>query len=345
MKNRLFQLMILFLFPIVTLLAKTSTAENQRIIRRLSKICQNPTSSQKQTLVQLSDALRLTRAKLDCQSLATKIKNSPLNSWEYETALQLTRSKPALLLGKEWTEDTDISGWWISEKLDGVRALWTGEEFVSRGGNKLNAPAWFTQALPALALDGELWMGRKKFADTISIVNSKEAGKQWKKLVFMIFDAPELGGTFEKRRAILHDRMDKSRPPYARIVKHRICEDNEDLQSELEKVLSRGGEGLMLRKPLSLYERKRSGTLLKVKPWLNGEAIVLEHVPGKGKHKGRLGAIVVETPDGIRFKIGTGFSDHERDNPPLAGQSIMYKYRELTKSRIPRFPVYLKALN
>ena len=78
-------------------------------------------------------------------------------------------TKPPML-AKNWDKTMRPDGWWMSEKLDGVRAIWDGEHFRSRGGNIFHAPAWFKAGLPALPLDGELFVGRGKFNDAVSIV-------------------------------------------------------------------------------------------------------------------------------------------------------------------------------
>ncbi|KAH3768865.1 hypothetical protein DPMN_170081 [Dreissena polymorpha] len=60
--------------------------------------------------------------------------------------------------------ETDPKDWWMSEKLDGVRAYWNGRCFYSRNGNAFKAPVWFTKDLPKdMHLDEKLYAGRKKF--------------------------------------------------------------------------------------------------------------------------------------------------------------------------------------
>src|SRR5688500_4024783 len=87
---------------------------------------------------------------------------------------------PPLLLAHKWETDHDPTGWWMSEKLDGIRAYWDGETFTSRLGNQFFAPDWFVEDLPADTLDGELWVGRKMFSTTTSIVKSGAAGQAWR---------------------------------------------------------------------------------------------------------------------------------------------------------------------
>jgi DNA ligase-1 len=113
------------------------------------------------------------------------------------------------------------------------------------------------------------------------------------------------------------------------------------LKQELARLEALGGEGLMLRRAGSRYESGRSSPLLKVKSFHDAEELVLKHQDGAGRHKGRLGALLVELPDGTTFAVGTGFSDAERENPPLIGSTITFRYQELSEAGVPRFPSYI----
>ncbi|HPH70005.1 MAG TPA: DNA ligase [Kofleriaceae bacterium] len=246
-----------------------------------------------------------------------------------------------VLLAQSWDNSVDLTGWWISEKLDGVRAYWDGGKFVSRLGNAFVAPAWFTKGLPDHPLDGELWVGRKEFQATVSIVRRQDAGDHWKRVTFLIFDAPSRDEAFEDRVAYIESFIAQTKPAYARAVAHARCESTQHLRAELARIEALGGEGLMLRQPGSRYEIGRSYSLLKVKSFFDAEATVVEHSPGKGKHKGRLGALVVRMPNGTKFNVGTGLSDAERKAPPPIGSKITYRYQELSKDGVPRFPSYV----
>jgi DNA ligase-1 len=229
----------------------------------------------------------------------------------------------------------------MSEKLDGIRAYWDGEWFVSRLGNKFYAPEWFTRDLPADTLDGELWVGRKKFQRTTSIVRSGAGGSEWKELTYVVFDAPNAKGGFEDRIAHAQKVIARAEAPHARWHEHVRCEGIAHLKEELARVEALGGEGLMLRRPGSKYEVGRSQSLLKVKTFHDAEARVIGHAPGTGKHKGRLGALVVELADGTKFNVGTGFSDAERESPPALGAIITFRYQELSDDGVPRFPSWV----
>jgi DNA ligase-1 len=247
---------------------------------------------------------------------------------------------PPLLLAHRW-EQQDPTGWWMSEKLDGVRAYWDGKRFVSRLGNQYVAPAWFVEGLPDFPLDGELFAGRGRFQQAVSVARRMDAGEAWRALSFVIFDAPAVDAGFEDRIAHLEAHFTKRPFPLARVLDHRPCKGHDDLAEELRRIEELGGEGLMLRRPGSRYEVGRSETLLKVKSFLDTEARIVGHQPGTGRHKGRLGAFEVELPDGTRFKVGTGMSDAERERPLPVGEVITVRYQELTDAGVPRFPTYV----
>jgi DNA ligase-1 len=251
------------------------------------------------------------------------------------------KAGPPLLLAERWTTDLDLSGWWMSEKLDGVRAYWDGKQFVSRLGNRFHAPAWFVAGLPEVPLDGELWVGRKKFQRTVAIVRRQDQTELWREVTFVVFDAPGMAAPFEERLGFFADHLRRHAPPHARAHEHQRCAGLDELRRELARVEGLGGEGLMLRQPGSRYEVGRSTTLLKVKSFHDAEARVVDHQEGAGRHKGRLGALLVELPDGTRFSVGTGFSDAERERPPTVGSVITFRYQELSEGGVPRFPSYV----
>ena len=230
----------------------------------------------------------------------------------------------------------------MSEKLDGVRGYWTGKELISRQGNPFHAPEWFTRDFPQTPLDGELWTERDQFQELVSIVRRENAGTDWEKVHYFVFDAPGTEGGFEKRLDFVRRWFLVHPNLYAEVLEHQICESEEHLRKELKEIESLGGEGVMLRSPDSPYTVGRSYDLLKVKTYEDTEATVIKHLPGSGKHTGRLGSLLVELPNGIQFAIGSGFSDKERDNPPPIGSTVTFKYYGFYKSGIPKFASFLR---
>ena len=249
--------------------------------------------------------------------------------------------EPPLLLAHKWEATIDITGWWLSEKLDGVRAYWDGTQFLSRLGNKFYPPPFFTENFPKTPLDGELWGGRKLFQRTVGIVKRQDQSPLWKDLLFVVFDAPAFDGTFEERMAHVESVVGGGKHPFVRVHTQEPCLGIDHLKAELTRVEALGGEGLMARRPKSKYEAGRSNSLLKVKTFHDAEARVLGHVAGMGRHKGRLGALLVELADGTKFNVGTGFSDRERESPPAIGSLITFRYQELSDGGVPRFPTYV----
>jgi DNA ligase-1 len=256
-----------------------------------------------------------------------------------KTAAQLAAAAQAapVLLAETWDGVLDPTGWWMSEKLDGLRAYWDGKRLISRLGNEFHAPDWFIKGLPGHPLDGELFLARKSFQKTTAIVRRQDKGDHWKQIKFLIFDAPGHGGAFEERLKVVEALAAHE---YAAAHPHTLCKGVAHLKEELARVEALGGEGLMLRQPESKYVAGRSTTLLKVKSFKDDEAVVIGHQAGTGRHKGRLGALLVRLASGKEFAIGTGFSDKERESPPAVGTTVMFKYQELSDGGVPRFPSY-----
>lgn len=251
---------------------------------------------------------------------------------------------PKLMLANVYHENISLKDYWVSEKYDGVRALWNGKQLISRGGNIYHAPDWFIRNFPEQKLDGELWINRQSFERVVSTVRDKVPDEEaWREIKYMVFDLPDSPDTFDKRLQELETLISKHDIPWLQIVKQWKVKSHQKLMSQLANITKNGAEGLMLHRGSSLYKGKRSGDLLKVKPYQDAEAIIIEHIAGKGKYTNYLGALLVETPSGIRFKVGSGFSDLERKNPPSIGETISYQYHGVTKNGIPRFASFLRV--
>ena len=259
------------------------------------------------------------------------------------TSSSKPKTVPGFLLAESWDNSQDLSGWWQSEKLDGVRAWWTGSQFLSRQGNVYHAPHWFTRGLPDVPLDGELWLDRKAFQRTVSIVRRHDESEHWREIAFLVFDAPAVNGPFEERQHFLEAVLSKRKPQFARVLPQERCTGTDHLQTELSRIVALGGEGLMLRRPGSLYETGRSQSLQKVKRFQDTEAVVIGLQDGRGRHRGRMGALLVELPSGVQFAVGTGFTDAQRENPPAIGAAITVRFQELTDRGVPRFPSFVRV--
>jgi DNA ligase-1 len=245
------------------------------------------------------------------------------------------------MLAQKWDMKLDPAGWWMSEKLDGVRGYWDGKNFYSRLGNQFPAPDWFKEGLPSTPLDGELWCGRRQFRRCLSIVRNRSSGKLWEYITFLVFDAPSMRAPYEERVAFIKSSVKTDACRYAAPVGIVKCSGREHLSRELKLVDSKGGEGIMLRQAGSAYENKRSNVLRKVKSVHDEEAKIVGHEGGRGRAGFHCGALTLETPDGRRFSCGSGLSAADRHTPPALGTMVTYRFTELMDNGYPRFPVYV----
>lgn len=249
-----------------------------------------------------------------------------------------------LLLANVLGENVDPAAYLVSEKYDGVRAIWDGKSLRFRSGRAVNAPDWFIAKLPSEKLDGELWLARGAFERLSGYVRkSSPLDEDWQQIKYMVFELPGGTGTFADRVARIREIVDNAKWPQLVAVEQFRVVDRAALKRKLDQVVNGGAEGLMLHLADATYVTGRSDVLLKLKRLQDTEAKVVEHLPGKGKYVGQMGALRLEMPDGRRFNIGTGFSDATRKKPPLIGTIITYTYRGLTNKGTPRFASYLRV--
>lgn len=266
--------------------------------------------------------------------------------WMWLLVAMAQAGEPPLQLAKVYQAGMDLQGYWVSEKLDGVRAYWDGQQLLSRGGNVIAAPDWFLRDFPDQPLDGELWMGRGRFAQVSAAVRRLQPkAEEWRQIRFMMFDLPASGVPFSERVARMRELVGKTSSYHLAMVEQRPATDHGALLARLDRVLAANGEGLMLHHGDSFYKAGRTAALLKVKTWQDAEARVVDYSEGKGKYQGQVGALVVETGDGRRFKLGSGLSDAERADPPPLGSTVTYKFYGLTSTGLPRFASFLRIRN
>jgi len=260
------------------------------------------------------------------------------------TKLLLSTSIDAseLMLPQVYSVQVEVAGWLASEKLDGVRGYWDGQRLLSKHGHELFPPEAFIHDLPPFPLEGELWGGRGRFEQTVGIVRQQRPHDGWLQLKFAIFDVPQAAGAFTERLALASAWLAAHPSEYAFVIPQLPVKGAVELQRELQRIEALGGEGLIVRDPEARYSAGRSAKILKVKSCQDAEAAVVAHLPGQGRNAGRLGALLVEGEDGIRFRIGSGFSDAERDSPPPVGALVTYKYYGTYQSGLPKFPTYLR---
>ena len=247
-----------------------------------------------------------------------------------------------ILLLKTYSSSQDVTGWLMSEKLDGMRAIWDGKTLKSRRGTLISAPEWFLDALPPFALDGELWTRRGDFENIVSIVRRQKADQRWRDISYHVFEVPHQQGGLLNRLTVLTGYLKQHPSQFIRVIPQSIVQSTDHLNAQLENVISIGGEGLVVRNPNALYHTGRSNQSLKVKQYQDTECTVIAYKKGKGKYVGKTGSLQCQLPSGLTFYVGSGLSDQQRQSPPKIGSTITFKYYGLTKNNSPRFPVFLR---
>lgn len=250
---------------------------------------------------------------------------------------------PSVPLLGVWSEALDPAGFLVSEKYDGVRATWDGATLRHRSGRPIPAPAWFAAQLPPTPLDGELWLARGRFDALSGIVRREQpVDAAWRQLRYMVFELPGAPGGFAERARRIESVVRHSGSPQLVAVEQALVTDRDALRRRLALTVAQGGEGLVLHRADAPYVTGRSDAILKLKPALDTEAIVVAHHAGRGKYAGLLGALEVRTPEGRRFLIGSGLPDALRRDPPPIGSVVTYRYRDLTRTGLPRFASFLR---
>jgi DNA ligase-1 len=274
----------------------------------------------------------------------SKLRTTPyhlyLSFWLYGISLLVSASPPPLTLATVYQPGLPVEEYWVSEKYDGFRAYWDGKQLLSRQGNVYAAPVWFIENFPALPMDGELWAGRQQFETVASIVRQQQPHAGWQNIRFMVFDFPAVDGSFDQRLAVLRQTIAAAQVPWLQAVPQFRVTDAKTLQQHLDAIIAEGAEGLMLHRGTAYYRAGRSDDLIKLKLSEDAEATVVAYLPGHGKYQGMMGALLVETAEGSRFRIGSGFTDEERRVPPPLGSVITYQFNGYTQRGIPRFARY-----
>jgi len=263
--------------------------------------------------------------------------------------LAKSQAPPEIQLANIYHSEIKLEAYWLSEKLDGVRAYWNGEKLISKQGLVYQAPVWFTENFPDFPLDGELWIARNRFDVLSGIVRKRQPiDEEWQRVTYQIFDLPKHKGVFDVRLTFLQDYFKANdRPAWLKLIKQTKVANHQTLMTLLDEVVAQGAEGLMLHLGRAYYHNKRNDDLLKVKRYFDAEAKVIRHIPGKGKYQTMLGSMWVKALNkeqkGKLFKLGTGFSDEQRRHPPSVGSVITYKYFGLTSKGLPRFGSFMRV--
>ncbi len=255
---------------------------------------------------------------------------------------QVQAGQPCLQKPQSYSRSRDVTGWVMSEKLDGIRGYWNGRQLVTRKGVVLHPPAWFIKNFPSFELDGELWSGRGEYEYIQSVVLDRHPGKGWEKITYNIFEVPNQKGDFFQRLEKASRWFAAHPDPFVHIIHQTLIGDLPDLDEFIKQVASRSGEGVIVKDPQKAYHTGRSPYVLKIKETRDMEGEVIAINPGKGKFAGVMGSLTIRLENGIQFKLGTGFTEQNRQNPPPVGTQVTFKYYGFTKNKIPKFPSFLR---
>jgi len=334
---------------------KKSTKSQRGVDCVLKNAC--PQRYKLQELKDIAKSCGITNLNQKKKDLCIAIKNivEPVKKEKlYDVVSQGVMLANEYLNKKTGKPSIDPTGWFASEKFDGVRAVWDGKDFISRSGIKFNAPESYKKYLPNnMVLDGELFLGRDKFQETISIVRHKIPNEEdWTTIKYNVFDLPLSKKTARERikeytkivQGICAKFKGKKCPIIA--VKQYEIKNTTNLEKQYQNILKMEGEGMMLKQPDSLYTGTRSKNLLKYKPTFDSEAKITGHTMGEGKYTGKLGAFIVKDVKTKKaFNVGSGLTDEMRKNYKKTypiGTIITYQYTSLTKDGIPRHPRFFR---
>jgi DNA ligase 1 len=236
--------------------------------------------------------------------------------------------------------DQNISGWYMSEKLDGIRGYWNGKKFYTKNGNIINIPKKFTKNFPSFALDGELWSRRNDFEFIQSTVLDKTPSTKWEKITYNIFEVPNTKGDFLQRLQKAKDWFSKHPNRNVKIIEQIKCKDEDHLIEYLNSIVTLKGEGIIVKDASKLYHTGRSPYILKVKKFLDMEGLVIGY---NYKKDGSFKSLKIKLKNNITFNLSSGLSEKNKQNPPKKGEIVTFKYYGFTKNNKPKFASFLRV--
>ena len=230
------------------------------------------------------------------------------------------------MLAREWTGAKDPAGWFMSEKFDGWRCGWDGQRLITREGVPLNPPDWFTAELPDVPLDAEIWGGYGSFQALGRILRAPVApDRDWRRLSLQILDVHN-GNDFFKDTYPALCALPVGHT--ARVVEQQLCTSQSHLDAFLAQVTARGGEGVVLRHPYSVYEGWLSAGMRKLKPVMDSEGTVIGYKEGRQ-------SLLLRLKSGVEFYLRAAFS-------PL-GTEVTFRHLGFFESGKPREPRFLRV--
>ncbi|WP_181566267.1 DNA ligase [Helicobacter monodelphidis] len=231
----------------------------------------------------------------------------------------------------------------MSEKFDGVRAIWDTRTLKTRNGYLITTPSWFTESLPPFPLDGELWLDYGNFEEISSLIQSANPQDyRWRKVQYHIFEIPHQKGYLSERMQVLQEYLTQN--PHISFI-HPIqqipIESEERLNQFLESIVQKGGEGVVVREAFAPFSTGRNPLAMKLKNHLESECTLIGYEKSKQHNTHQIASLICKEGE-LEFKIGTGLKKSMRENPPPIGSLIEYRYFGKTKKGKPKFASFLR---
>jgi len=239
--------------------------------------------------------------------------------------------------GLDWNKE-DPKGWYMSEKLDGIRAYWDGKQLWSKRGNLINVPESFTFGFPNYHLDCELWGGYENVERNgallkLSCIKGKISPIDWNEFKLFVFDAPQEKGNYYQRYLFLEKHLPLDcTSNYLSLIPIIKCLGVGHLRTYLEEITQKGGEGIMIYHPDTPYEIGRTPNLLKVKKYFISTVRFLRiHLKSY--------SFVCQQDNGVICFVKCGTRDFYLD-PPVIGSEISVRHLGyFPKSQKYKYPV------
>jgi DNA ligase-1 len=129
------------------------------------------------------------------------------------------------------------------------------------------------------------------------------------------------------------------------VVRHEVLANTKEIMALHNTIVQAGYEGAMVKTMDSSYQFGRSYDVMKVKEFHDVDLPIIGLEEGTGRHEGRLGAVKINF-NGVIVKVGSGFSDEEReqvwdDQYNFLGRMIEVRYQEVTPDGSLRFPTFV----
>jgi len=215
-----------------------------------------------------------------------------------------------------------------TEKFDGIRAFFDGDNFWSKSGMPIHPPDKFYRGLrridgQKIKLDGELWLrdGRGKFQELCHLALRSDMPSAWDNVVYMVFDMPEVLGGLESRLCEARSKVGGKICPQVEVVESTKLRSHQHLLEIFEGVLEIGGEGVVLSDPYARYTPGRFKEMLKLKKWQDDEALITGHKEGKGEVRKRSERAIWKTR-ALVMRLQTATSTTKLTHPPNSFDSF-----------------------